>query len=238
VLRRYEIINKIKRKRDCFFLDKSEIFSNMQSIEGKKILSSIKKPFFIYTEDKYLIDKSFLIIKTKENVSLKYLFAILSSKVIAYYLNDKNIKNINQKVLCSIPIKKSKDIEVFEIVVDYILFLKTLDKPINEYVSNEHIIISFEQVLNAMVFELYFKKEFMALKNKVYSKELVFIKYAKEDYKSIKELDKTNKKQIINESFKTLKEPYNLIRNNLILMGIELENLIVNINRSLNNENR
>jgi len=237
MLRRYEIINKIKRKRDSFFLDKNEVFKGIDNIEGEKILSLIKKPYFIYLKDNYTIDKSVLIIKTND-FSLKYLFAILSSKVVAYYLNDKKIKSINQKVLCSIPIKKSKDIEVFEIVVDYILFLKTLDKPINEYVSNEHIIISFEQVLNAMVFELYFKKEFMALKNKVYSKELVFIKYAKEDYKSIKELDKTNKKQIINESFKTLKEPYNLIRNNLILMGIELENLIVNINRSLNNENR
>ncbi len=237
MLKRYEIIKKIRRKRNTIFLNKNEIFSDKQNVEGEKILSLIKKPFFIYTENKYSMDKSVLMIKPKE-ISLKYLFAILSSKVVAYYLNDKKIKRINKKVLCSIPIKISKDMEIFEILVDYILFLETLDKPINEYVPNEHIIVSFEQVLNAMVFELYFKREFVELKNKPYSKELIFINYAKKDYKSIKNLDKTNQKQIINESFKTLKEPYNQIRNNLILMGIELESLIVNINRNLNNENR
>jgi len=235
VLRRYEIINKIKRKRDCFFLDKSEIFSNIQNMEGKKILSFIKKPFFVYTEHKYLIDKSFLIIKTKDNVSLKYLFAILNSKVIAYYIQDKKIKSINKKVLCTIPIKKSKNVEVFEILVDYILFLKTLDESINEYVSNEHIIKSFEQVVDAMVYEIYFQNEF---KNKLiqFEKEkgyIKFIEYAKSDYYSIDGLNEERSIKVIVKSYKILKEPYNKIRNNLILLGIEFKDLIVPIMRNL-----
>jgi hypothetical protein len=41
MLRRFEIINKIKRKRKTFFLDKSEIFLSKKNIECEKTESII-----------------------------------------------------------------------------------------------------------------------------------------------------------------------------------------------------
>jgi len=116
----------------------------------------------------------------------------------------------------------------FEILVDYILLLKTLDNPINEYVSNEHIAKSFEEVIDAMVYELYFKEEFES-KLIAFEKEkgyIKFIEYAKEDYLPIDGKNEQESIEIINQSYKRLKEPYNKIRNNLILLPIEFKELI------------
>jgi hypothetical protein len=115
------------------------------------------------------------------------------------------------------------------------MLLKTLDKPINEYVSNEHIVKSFEEVLDAMVYELYFKEEFES-KLIQFEKEkghIKFIEYAKEDYASIEGLDEVEAIEVIGESYKRLKEPYNRIRNNLILIDIHFKEFIKPIKESL-----
>jgi hypothetical protein len=232
MLRRFEILHKIRRKRDSFSLDNNEIFKGTNYLDNEeKIIFSTKKLIFEYTNKNYIDNQSTFIIKSRE-ISLKYLFTILNSKVVSYYLKNNDTKIVNKKVLSSIPLKRSEDVEIFEIILDYIIFLKSLEISINEFVSNRHMIYSFEQVINAMVFELYFKREFIELKNRPYSKELKFIEYAKEDYQSIHGLNWTKQKGIINQSFKILKKPDNQIRNNLILMGIELKDLIVQINRN------
>ena len=98
----------------------------------------------------------------------------------------------NKIPLSSTIIRLSKKIRVFETLVDYMMLLKTLEKPINEYVSNEHIVKSF-----------------------------------------IEGLDEAQAIETIQQSYQTLKEPYNKIRNNLILLDIEFPDLIRPIQESL-----
>ena len=174
----------------------------------------------------------------------KFYIAILNSKVCWFFM--KNTASVlsggyytyRPNYLNPFPIPKIENIEdtkPFEILVDYIMLLKTLDEPINEYVSNEHIVKSFEEVLDGMVYELYFKEEFES-KLIQFEKEkghIKFIEYAKEDYASIEGLGKVEAIEVIGESYKRLKEPYNRIRNNLILLGIHFKDLIVPIMRSL-----
>ena len=175
--------------------------------------------------------------------NLKYLLALLNSKLIYWYFNlicaESGVGTNRWKKIYveQLPIKEieKQQQKPFEILVDYIMLLKTLDKDINEYVSNEHIVKSFEEVLDAMVYELYFKEEFES-KLIQFEKEkghIKFIEYAKEDYASIEGLDEVQAIEVMQQSYKTLKEPYNKIRNNLILVDIEFPDLIRPIKESL-----
>ena len=185
-----------------------------------------------------------LIKKDKYKESYKFYLSILNSKLMWFFIKNTSLVfsggyyTYNTKVLEPFPLPKIENLEdtkPFEILVDYIMLLKTLDKPINEYVSNEHIVKSFEEVLDGMVYELYFKEEFES-KLIQFEKEkgyIRFIEYAKEDYASIDGLDELEAIEVIGESYKRLKEPYNRIRNNLILLSIHFKELIKPIMESL-----
>ncbi len=181
---------------------------------------------------------------TKIKESYKFYMAIFNSKLLWWFLTKTGTTLANgyfrfkPAYLNSFPLPKIEnleDIRPFEILVDYIMFLKSLDKPINEYVSNEHIAKSFEEVVDAMVYELYFVEEFKNTliqfeKEKGYIK---FIEYAKEDYLPIEGKDKIEAIEIIAQSYKTLKEPYNRIRNNILLLPIHFKEIIKPIMESI-----
>jgi len=170
--------------------------------------------------------------------SYKYFLALLNSKLLWWYLTKTGTTLANgffrfkPDYLKSFPMPKIDDIKQtkpFEILVDYMFFLRNLEhseQSFDNYVSNEHIINSFDEVIDAMVFELYFKNEFK-------SKNIEFISYAIQDYKSIDGLDERESKKVIWDSFNILKESNNKIRNNLILLDIEFKDLITPIKRSL-----
>ena len=94
----------------------------------------------------------------------------MASKLISFiYLNISSIAtkdDFRQTTLAElrdipIPIIDSEKQQAFICLVDYILFLYTLkdEDKINEYVPNSHLIQQFEEVLDAMVYELYLPAE-------------------------------------------------------------------------------
>lgn len=198
---------------------------NESFFKGEKIISLRKcpnKPSFSYVNfDTYLL-QTFYIIKSNR-INLKYLTVILNSKLISYWLKHKgkmqgNNYQIDKEPILNIPIKKIIDVKPFEILLDYVMFLKALpnEQKIDEYVSNEHIIKQFEEVIDGMVFELYFTDEFKA-------KNIEFIRYAKEDFRPIENLDEVSKQKVIKEAYLNLCETKNSIRNNLLLLPVEFE---------------
>ena len=147
---------------------------------------------------------------------LNWYFKIFStnSNVNGYEVN-------NLPVVQILPVSQTP----FIILVDYLLFLKTLGKEssINEYVPNSHIVQLFEEVLDGMIYELYFKEDFETV-------NIEFIKYVERDFKSIEGVtDKSEKIKIIHEAYQKLRESNNEIRNNLKLMLIELKDLLMPI---------
>ena len=116
---------------------------------------------------------------------------------------------VDKEPILNIPIKKIEDTKPFEILVDYIIYLKKEKK-------ENYIIEFFERVIDIAVYELYFKEEFI-------SKDIEFIKYVKEDFFSIEGLDDSLKEQIIRDSYLKLTESKNKIRNNLLLLPIEFD---------------
>ena len=159
--------------------------------------------------------------------SYKFYMAILNSKVLWWYLQQTGTTMANgffrfkPDYINPFPLPKIENIEdtkPFEILVDYVMFLKALpnEQKIDEYVSNKHITKQLEEVIDAMVFELYFVDEFRA-------KNIEFIKYAKESFKQIENFDDTSKQRVIKEAYLKLCETKNPIRNNLLLLPLEFD---------------
>jgi hypothetical protein len=163
--------------------------------------------------------------------SYKFLMAVLNSKVLWWYLVNTGTVLANgyfrfkPDYIKAFPIPNLDNIKKelsFNILVDYILLLKSEDEPINDFVPNSHIAETFEEVIDAMVFELYFPEDFKKT-------EIHFIKYAERDFLPIEGKTPVEQKEIIHNAYQKLREKDNEIRNNLKEMKIELRDLIMPI---------
>lgn len=121
------------------------------------------KPNFAIDKNKYYAKNS-AFIATGEN--LKYLVALFNSKVIEWYFNIIATSsgvgtNRWEKVYVeTIPFPSISKPEMlpFEILVDYITFIKKTTQRISTYTTNEHMATNFEELVDACVYELYFKE--------------------------------------------------------------------------------
>jgi hypothetical protein len=198
----------------------------------EKIISLRKcaKPTFTYTDFDCYVSQTYFVIKTSR-VNQKYLTALLNSKLIAFWLKHKGKMQgfqyqVDKGPLIELPLIVTDNQDVFASLIDYILFLKAnADQKINEYVSNEHIVQSFEEVINACVYELYFDEHMK-------EKEIDVLRFAKELIKPINKLEKGKEKMgMINSVYSKLKEPSNEIRNRMLLFASRSENILLPIQK-------
>lgn len=160
----------------------------------------------------------------------KYLLAVLNSKVGDYYIRTLGVKRnggyfeYKPMFIEQLPVPQiTKQSQLpYEILVDFIVFLNTNKEPINEFVPNSHIVETFEEVIDAMVFELYFPQDFEDV-------GIHFTKYAERDFLPIEGKTLEEQKEIIHNAYQKLREKDNEIRNNLKEMKIELRDLIMPI---------
>lgn len=199
--------------------------------KGAKILSVRKcsRPTFIYTEKESYVMMSFNVIKSNR-INLKYLTALLNSKLIEFWLKYKGKMQgfnfqVDKEPILDIPIHKPEKTIVFEILVDYIITVLQDDININPHVPNSHIAKLFEEVIDAMVMELYFKEDFDKA-------GIEFIKYAERDFESIEGKSESEQIEIIHRAYQKLREKDNEIRNNLKLMDIKLADIVMPIKNS------
>lgn len=189
-----------------------------------------KSPDFTYDEDNYFFGFSFSsIIKKNNNSSLKYLLAILNSKLAnKWFYTFGKLRGVGVDIgvekLRTFPVAKTEYESVFDKVVDNVLAVNKFssDLAINEHVPNAHISETFEEVIDAMVFELYFPEEFKKA-------GLYFIQYAERDFESIEGKLPEEQTTIIHNAYQKLREKDNEIRNNLKAMKIELRDLLMPI---------
>jgi adenine-specific DNA-methyltransferase len=208
--------------RNCAYLDQ---FSK-EKIIWKRIGSIMR---FSYSDEEiYCLDST--CIATGEKI--KYLTAFLNSKLGQYQLYENAPKTGMGDMIISVQALEplfvyyptEKEEQVFVNLVDYILFLKETGEAekVNEYVPNSHLVEQFEEVIDAMVYELYFEEDFRVA-------EIEIIKYATRDFPPIEGLETQAKIEVIHNAYQTLRQKDNEIRNNLKLMDIRLEELIMPI---------
>lgn len=158
----------------------------------------------------------------------KYLLAVLNSKLGDHYIRTFGVERsggyfeYKPMFVEQLPVPQISEEEQkpFEVLVDYIQYLKAYENPVNEYVPNEHVAEVFEEVIDGMVFELYFKDEFKKA-------SLGFHEFAVRDFKSIEGKDEKETREIIHSSYQMLREKENEIRNNLKLMDTRLEDIVM-----------
>jgi adenine-specific DNA-methyltransferase len=198
---------------------------------GEKIISVRKnfEPSFTYTDFDCYVTQTFYSIKSNR-FNLKFLTTLLNSKLIAFWLRYKgkmqgNNYQIDKEPLVEIPIVQPESgIEKFTILLDYLLFLKNPgNKSIVEHTSNDRIASHIEDVLDMMVYELYFKNHMET--NGISVLEFIAPKPLTENIKS------EDKADVVKEFYLWFQKPENEIRQRIILVETRSQHLIAEIRK-------
>ena len=232
-----EAINEFLRYGDWLGAPRKKRFFNSERVIVRQIVSG--NPLRIYAgytnKELYFTQIGFSILSKNPSIlSPKTICGIVNSTLINFYHKYQFLdieKNTFQKILIEnckrFPIANiipKRHSNIFDNIIDYLLYLNDMNdfNQLNEYVPNNHIIQVFDEVIDAMVFELYFPEEFKQA-------GIEFIKYVKRDFKPIEGLKKKKKRKVIHESYQKLRDKHNEIRNNLKLMDIRLADIVMPI---------
>lgn len=159
-------------------------------------------------------------------INIKYLLGVLNSSLVNFFIKQTSTNtNITAKVINTIPIviPSTKIQEAIIRIVDYILVIKSLpsDIIIDQYVDNEVMARQFENVIDALVYELYFSDEFKQA-------NISFVDSVLHDFHAISANTEIVISNIL-DTFTKLRGMDNDIRNNLKYMSIKLESLLAPI---------
>ncbi len=200
---------------------------------GEKIISLRKnfQPCFTFTDFDCYVTQTFYSIKTNR-FDLKYLTALLNSKLIAFWLRFKgkmqgNNYQIDKEPLVNIPIILPTNINVFTILTDYLLYLyNAKNKDILSHTENKRIASHIEDVLDMMVYELYFETHMK-------EKGLDVLQFI--NPQPIENINDENKKaEIIKEFYLWYQKPENEVRQRIILIETRSKDKLAVIRKSVN----
>lgn len=182
---------------------------------------------FAYSdEEMYCLDST--CIATGEKI--KYLTAVLNSKAGLYQLFKTSPQTGTGDQIISVQALEplfvhypTNEVEAkFNLMVDYILFIKKQKAPILEKVSNETISRIFEDIVDQMVYELYFEDHMKEQKIDV----MQFINF--EDITKLSsESDKVN---LVQKKYYEFNQKDNEVRNRLLLSYTRSPDIIKRIN--------
>jgi hypothetical protein len=170
---------------------------------------------------------TYSIIIPDDSFGLEFVTALLNSRLLTYYHQKNTIPQASgffryqATFIKGFPIKVAEAHiqDTFKNLVDYLLFLREADVNVSEHVSNSHLTEQFDEVIDALVYELYFERHFRQA-------DIAFHKYAARDFNPIEGLDNKDKLKVIETAYQKLREKNSEIRNNLKLMDIRLADLI------------
>jgi len=201
-----------------------------KNFEQPKILypNMVKDISFTY-DDKgfYTNQKCFILTGEK----LKYLLGVLNSKLFRYCFEEDfpelqgNSREINKVVFEQIPIKYPSAIEekVVKFLVDYLLYLYNPEnKDLISHTPNTRIAKTIEDVLNMVVYELYFAAYMKG-------KKINVIEHL--EATALLEIEPTP--EVIFTFYKWLQMPDNKVRNNILALDIKSKDLLSLINSAI-----
>ena len=186
------------------------------------------KASFAYEQEGLLVNDSvFLMIGN----NLKYLLAILNSKLSEWYFDKITTSsgvgtNMWKKTYVEqipIPEISKPEMRPFEILVDYVTFIKKHEERISPYTPNDHMAANFEEIIDACVYELYFKEHMK-------EKEITVIKGVTELLKPIDNLDEKSEAKkiisVINKVYDEYKSTNNIIRRRILDFPVKSADII------------
>jgi adenine-specific DNA-methyltransferase len=162
---RLEQNGKGRKKTGNKWFETQDQISYWKDFEKPKIIypNMTKYLPFVYDEEDhfYSNDKSFILL----GKNLKYLTCFFNSKLFKYCFSDNfpelqgGTRELRKVFFDKIPVKQIADEQEipFSKMVDYLVSLK---KQNPQEITDQLMFIYFEQIANALIFELYFKEEF------------------------------------------------------------------------------
>lgn len=180
--------------------------------------------------------KSTLVITNEKNPNdLLFLAAILNSNIAIFYIKQKYRGssynqgiNFNYEMINNLPIKIISKLNqtLFITLVDYLLYINNLETPqIFNHTENYRIALHIEDILNMMVYELYFEKHMKEVGIDVLQ------------YINPKPIDTLKshpaKSVIIKEFYEWYQKPDNAVRQRMLLVDTRSKNIISLINKGL-----
>lgn len=203
-----------------------------EEFEKEKLvwLSISDKPAFALDNRKMFVTAPAYIMTSKCN---KYLLTMLNSKAMEWYL-DKVSSSTGQgtnqwsKIFVEqLPIPQLNETQrkPFEILAEYLILLNDPSTPpILEHASNEIISQNFEEVLNMMVYELYFEEHMK-------EKEIDVLQFV--NFPDISKMQTfEEKRDAIQKIYYWLKEKDNPVRNRILVSSTRSPNIIKRINET------
>lgn len=185
--------------------------------QKRLLVREITNPRIIATiiEEEYVNDPQLISIIKKTDLSLEFLWAILNSKLATFYhfnFSPKATKGDFPKILVKdikeFPLAMPNDTILFETIVEYLIFLKTLDK---ESLDIQLKIAYLQQVIDGMVYELYFTALLQQYQRTIaeHLGELPSLAHLKEE---------SEKMNVVETVFNRLNYKTHPVRNNLFFM--------------------
>jgi len=202
--------------RNCAYID---------SFEGEKLvwLSISDKPAFAFDNKGMHVTAPAYIMTSHCN---KYLMTVLNSKTMEWYLDKVSSSTgvgTNQwsKIFVEqLPIPELEETErnPYEKIAEYLIYLNDPKQaPALEKVSNEAVSQVFEDLVNMMVYELYFEEEMKA-------KEIDVLQFVTEKaFPDITQAD--DKKAIIQKVYYELQQKDNSVRNRILVASSRSETI-------------
>ena len=195
--------------RNCAYLHEFK----KEKVIWKRIGSIMR---FAYSDEEiYCLDST--CIATGEKI--KFLTAVLNSKAGLYQLfktspqtgTGDQIISVQALEPLLVPYPDDATEAVFNKLVDYILFVRKVKEPIFESQSNEDLSSRFEEIIDMMVYELYFEVEMK-------DKELDVLQFIKEkSFPDISEKSPEEKRATIQKVYYELQQKDNPIRNRILV---------------------
>lgn len=124
---------------------------------------------FAYDDKQHYLPSNGYIL-TSDIVPIKYILALLNSSLLKYYFTFIGVMTaggaytLKHSTIQELPFKVADQTNIFSNLVDYILYSKTSKEKINEYTTNDALVLMFEETIDTMVYELYFEKHLKDLK--------------------------------------------------------------------------
>ncbi len=176
----------------------------------------VDRPLFSYSNCDCYVSQTFNIIKTNR-VNIKYLIGLLNSKLVKFWLKNRGkMQGLNYQLdkepLVAIPIAvPSQEIQTkIATLVDYIIWLKAnQDTAINDYVDNEYVSVVIEDIIDALIFEIYFPCEFVD--------------------KSVNLIHLIDSHQNVRDFYNGIKAETSILLNQIKLIKVELKDILMPI---------
>jgi type I restriction-modification system DNA methylase subunit len=211
-------------------LDNNPTDNYLMLFEREKIVwlaLTDKAKFSFDTDGYYSNDSTFFM--TGDN--LKYVCSILNSKASEWYFDKiatssgvgTNMWKKSYVEQIPIPEIPKAEMKPFEILVDYITFIKKYSERISPYTPNDHMAANFEELVDACVYELYFNEH-------MEEKGLTVLKEVNQLLKPIDHLDEKTQAdkivKIINAVYDEYKSTDNIIRRRILDFPVKSPDII------------